>query len=212
MLGGIIGFEREYENQPAGLRTNLILVMGAALAMILSIQISQQFIAFDIKGDPARLAAQVISGIGFLGAGAILHSGVNIRGLTTAASMWTMAVVGLAVGAGHFVAAASVTLVVFIALSIVNRVEDKLIRPLQVIPVVLWMRSEENSLSNIRDVFHKAGLRMDKFAYQLELDSQEIKVQLVYHSRDDALIESVQKELAKISGLKKIKIGWSLSH
>ena len=207
LLGAIIGFEREYDNQPAGLRTNMILVMGATLAMILSIQISQQFAAFEIRGDPARLAAQVISGIGFLGAGAILHTGVNIRGLTTAASMWTMAVVGLAVGSGHYFEGGSVTLVLFIVLSIVNRWENKIIQPLQIIPVVLWMKSEEDTIGNIRAVFTRSGIRMDKFAYQIELATNEIKVQLVFHSRKQALIETVQKELIKIPGLKKIKIG-----
>ncbi len=207
LLGAIIGFEREYDNQPAGLRTNMILVMGATLAMILSIQISQQFEAFGIKGDPARLAAQVISGIGFLGAGAILHNGVTIRGLTTAASMWTMAVVGLAVGSGHYYEGATVTLVLFIVLSIVNRWESKIIRPLQIIPVVLWMQSESDSIDNIRKIFAEAGLRMDKFAYQIEISTNEVKVQLVFHSRKKELIERVQKDLINLHGLKKIKIG-----
>lgn len=207
LLGAIIGFEREYDNQPAGLRTNMILVMGATLAMILSIQVSQQYEAFGIKGDPARLAAQVISGIGFLGAGAILHNGVTIRGLTTAASMWTMAVVGLAVGSGHYYEGATVTLVLFIVLSIVNRWESKIIRPLQIIPVVLWMQSESDSIDNIRKIFADAGLRMDKFAYQIEISTNEVKVQLVFHSRKKELIERVQKELIKLHGLKKIKIG-----
>lgn len=121
LLGAIIGLEREFDNQPAGLRTNIILVLGSCLAMILSIQISQQFVSQGIQGDPARLAAQVVTGIGFLGAGAILHSGFNIKGLTTAATIWTMAIVGLAVGSGHLYEAILVTVLLVLALSLVER-------------------------------------------------------------------------------------------
>lgn len=113
-LGALIGLDRERQNQPAGLRTHIILVTGAALAMTLSINMSMQFKALAPNGDPSRLAAQVLSGIGFLGAGAILRYGTSIKGLTTATSLWTMAVVGLAVGAGYIWVAVGTT--VFFAL------------------------------------------------------------------------------------------------
>ena len=101
-LGALVGFERELQNQPAGLRTHIVVVMGASLAMSLSIHLAMQFREFAPNGDPARLAAQVISGIGFLGAGAILRFGASVKGLTTAASLWTMAIVGLVVAAAGF--------------------------------------------------------------------------------------------------------------
>ena len=104
-LGAVVGFERERSQQPAGLRTHIILVVGSTLAMTLSVNLAIQFQPLVPNGDPARLAAQVISGIGFLGAGAIFRYGVSIKGLTTATSLWTMAVVGLVVGAGHYLAA-----------------------------------------------------------------------------------------------------------
>ena len=100
-LGLVIGYERERQNQAAGLRTHMVLVTGLALAMIVSINLAVQYRGIATNGDPARLAAQVISGIGFLGVGAILRFGSNIKGLTTTASMWTMAVIGLSIGAGH---------------------------------------------------------------------------------------------------------------
>ena len=89
ILGGLIGFEREMHHQPAGLRTHIILVLGAALAMCMSINLSMQFHTTASNGDPERLAAQVISGIGFLGAGAIFRFGAGVKGLTTASSLWT---------------------------------------------------------------------------------------------------------------------------
>ncbi|HPH96697.1 MAG TPA: MgtC/SapB family protein [Anaerolineaceae bacterium] len=123
LLGALIGLDRERQNQPAGLRTHIILVTGAALAMILSINMSMQFNHIAPNGDPSRLAAQVLSGIGFLGAGAIMRYGPNIKGLTTATSLWTMAVVGLAVGAGYIWVAVGTSAFLFAALSVLSKIE-----------------------------------------------------------------------------------------
>jgi putative Mg2+ transporter-C (MgtC) family protein len=103
--GAIIGFERASRHQVAGMRTHILIALGATLLMLLSIWIPQEFL--DMKnGDPGRIAAQVVSGIGFLGAGAMIRLGNNIKGLTTAASLWLIAAVGLAIGAGMYLAAA----------------------------------------------------------------------------------------------------------
>src|SRR5690606_16164412 len=123
VLGGIIGFERERDSQPAGLRTHMILVVGACLAMMLSVNI-----ATAAGTDPTRLAAQVVSGIGFLGAGAILRSGFNVKGLTTATTLWTMAIVGLALGVGYYAVASITTLVLMIVLSVLDVVEKRFVR------------------------------------------------------------------------------------
>ena len=115
-LGGLIGLERERHDQPAGLRTHIILVLGATIAMCISINLSMQFHTVATNGDPERLAAQVISGIGFLGAGAIFRFGANVKGLTTAASLWTTAIIGLAVGAGYYLIGIASTVRVLFAL------------------------------------------------------------------------------------------------
>ncbi|MDX9992014.1 MAG: MgtC/SapB family protein [Anaerolineales bacterium] len=122
-LGALIGLDRERQNQPAGLRTHIILVTGAALAMTLSINLAIQFKTIATNGDPSRLAAQVLSGIGFLGAGAILRYGNTIKGLTTATSLWTMATVGLAVGAGYLWVAIGTTVFLLTALTVLNKFE-----------------------------------------------------------------------------------------
>ena len=122
LYGGLIGLEREYHGQPAGLRTHIILCVGACLVMCLSIMLWE-----PNKGDIQRLAAQVISGVGFLGAGAIFKYGGGVRGLTTAASIWTTAVIGLAAGAGvNMVASASTALVLF-TLIVLNSFEKSFI-------------------------------------------------------------------------------------
>src|SRR5437773_12136280 len=97
VLGGIIGLEREIRDKPAGLRTNIMICVGSTLFMSLSTQVAKV-----LGGDPTRIAAQIISGIGFLGAGAVLHSHGFVLGLTTAATIWVVAGVGMALGSGMY--------------------------------------------------------------------------------------------------------------
>jgi len=120
--GGIIGFERSSRRQVAGLRTHILIALGASCLMLLSIWLPEKF----NTGDPGRIAAQVVTGMGFLGAGAIIRLGNNIRGLTTAASLWLSAAVGLSIGAGMFLAAGTVVVLALIALIILNKVEKKI--------------------------------------------------------------------------------------
>lgn len=124
ILGGFIGLERErllvgYRTYSAGFRTHILVAVGAAVCMIVSEGMHYQF-----KGDAARVAAQVVSGIGFLGAGAIMREGLLIRGLTTAASLWVVASVGLACGAGYYLPAALGTLLVLFTLVLLGTFED----------------------------------------------------------------------------------------
>jgi putative Mg2+ transporter-C (MgtC) family protein len=125
LAGAIIGFERSSRHQVAGLRTHILIAVGATLLMMLSIWLPQEFTSMK-NGDPGRIAAQVVSGIGFLGAGAILRLGNNIRGLTTAASLWLIAAVGLAIGAGMFIAAAAAEALSLITLFVLDIFEKRL--------------------------------------------------------------------------------------
>ena len=118
VLGAVIGFEREFHRQPAGFRTHSLVALGSALFTIVS------GFAFDGPGaDPTRIAAQIVSGIGFIGAGTILQYRGNIRGLTPAASLWSVAAVGMAAGAGMWILATMATVLMLIVLSILDRVE-----------------------------------------------------------------------------------------
>lgn len=120
VLGGIIGMERGMKNRPAGLRTYLLVTLGACVVMVTNQYIYQ---VFD-TGDPVRLGAQVVSGIGFLGAGTIIVTGRNkIRGLTTAAGLWATATVGLAIGIGFYEVALLAGLLVFLVLTVLHKWE-----------------------------------------------------------------------------------------
>jgi putative Mg2+ transporter-C (MgtC) family protein len=120
-LGGVIGLEREYHRKPAGLRTNMLIALGSALFSVLSIEVGSG------AGSPDRIAAQVITGIGFLGAGAIMRTGGDVHGLTTAATIWVNAAIGMAAGVGAFgvaTGAAATTLVVLVVLPFIERLVD----------------------------------------------------------------------------------------
>lgn len=102
-IGALIGMEREFSHRPAGLRTHMLVALGACTVMITSQLLFCQYRPYGSTPDPARMSAQVIAGVGFLGAGTILREGVIVKGLTTAASIWTVACLGLAVGAGYYI-------------------------------------------------------------------------------------------------------------
>ena len=122
ILGAVIGYERQARHKAAGLRTHMLVSMGSCLIMILSYKI-YYMVEGHTNADPARLAAQVVSGIGFLGAGSIMKDGLNVRGLTTAASLWVVSAVGLTVGAGFYEGAIFVTVMILVVLGILTKIE-----------------------------------------------------------------------------------------
>jgi uncharacterized membrane protein YhiD involved in acid resistance len=126
IVGGGIGLERELKGKPAGLRTNILICVGSALLMDLSMALAEAH-----GGDPGRIAAQVVTGIGFLGAGTILHTRGHITGLTSAATIWVVAAIGLTIGAGYFVEALGSTVTVMVVLIGLGWVEGRFLNHAQ---------------------------------------------------------------------------------
>lgn len=124
LLGSIVGYERKRKGQPAGLRTFALICMGATLAMLVSIYICQVYVGLK-NGDPGRIAAQVITGVGFLGAGAIIQMKGSVRGLTTAAGIWMVSTIGLAVGVGLYLLSIAATLLILVILVTLEGVERR---------------------------------------------------------------------------------------
>lgn len=136
IIGGIIGYERELQNRAAGFRTHILVCLGATIVSLLQIEIGNKAIemielneklADVIKVDYGRLGAQVITGVGFIGAGAIIHNKGNIKGLTTAATLWVVACLGLSIGMGGYYISIFSAIVIFIILVFLKRIEDKFI-------------------------------------------------------------------------------------
>jgi len=124
LLAAIPGAQRRFRAQPAGLRTHMIISLGACLFMLVSLRVPK--LVDGLTGDPGRIAAQVVTGMGFLGAGAILREGVSIRGLTTAASLWMCSAIGLAIGAGMYPHGIIAAILLYLTLSFFDVVERRL--------------------------------------------------------------------------------------
>ncbi len=189
ILGGVIGFEREYFGRTAGFRTHILVSLGAALVMTISIY------GFE-GGDPARLAAQVISGIGFIGAGAIIHSEKDIKGLTTAATLWITAMIGLAAGNGFYFGAIITTLFAMVVLVWFRNIERKINKKsLKLKAVILW---EEGLVSKVLELLKEYNLT----TYAIE--SKKVKVNNEEYLRmyiifqKDSLADSIKKITNKI--------------
>ncbi|MBI3582670.1 MAG: MgtC/SapB family protein [Nitrospinae bacterium] len=157
ILGGIIGIERERRNQPAGLRTHIILCVGSTLMMLVSIYVASE-IGNPQNSDPARIAAQVVSGVGFLGAGAILRFGVSIKGLTTAASLWTTAGIGLGAGAGFYVGSLLATIIIIIALTLLSKWEKVFLASKGTKSINLVAKDVPDIIGKVEKVLNKHGI------------------------------------------------------
>lgn len=161
VLGGVVGLEREISGKPAGLRTNLLICVGAALLTELSVAIALAADPATTTADPARIAAQIVSGIGFLGAGTILHSRGSVVGLTTAATLWVVAAVGIAVGAGAYVEAVGTTLLVVFALMLLGRVEKRFFEEPEHRTIRLDLDILPEHFAAVERLLHEAGAHLD---------------------------------------------------
>jgi putative Mg2+ transporter-C (MgtC) family protein len=206
LLGMIVGYERERHNQPAGLRTHAILAIGSALAMTISINLAMQFRPDVPNGDPARLAAQVVSGIGFLGAGAILRYGTNVKGLTTATSLWTIAIVGLAVGAGHYFSAVGTTVALLVILVLLNLLEKRAIQTSQTINVVVTTQNNPDLVENMTSIFEILKKKILSLGIEADPVKNRVTVNMVVKTREDDPMSDIRRSLEKIPGIIHYKI------
>lgn len=146
LLAGLIGYEREYHGHSAGLRTHILVALGSSLIMLLSIY---GFGDFNLDRDPARLAAQVITGVGFIGAGTIIQNGFDIKGLTTATTLWLAMAIGLAAGAGQFLLATTGSLVGLFTLTMLRKFETFINRKAPKITILV--KDNQPVLKNIHE-------------------------------------------------------------
>lgn len=181
LLGGFVGLERELSGKPAGLRTNILICVGSAMLMDLSIRIGITDTGARV-GDPARLAAQVISGIGFLGAGTILQARGTVVGLTTAATIWVVAAIGLTLGSGSYYEACAATLIVTSVLYGLGKAEKRLLATRRVISGTLRVLPR-TSFDELEQIFNSAGIQvLSKSVYE-HSDDRTYELKLVGPAR-----------------------------
>jgi putative Mg2+ transporter-C (MgtC) family protein len=192
-LGGAIGFERELRDREAGLRTHLLVCLGSALFTIVSAYGFREFLTSGdqvIRADPTRIAAQIVTGIGFLGAGAIIRQGLSVRGLTTAATLWVSAAIGIAAGAGYYSGAVLGTVVTLVALWPLRIAAYHVFE--RITPeersIVIDLRPE-TSLTQLLDALERENARIEHF--QLEDEADRRIVTLTLDTPSDKLLAKV---------------------
>jgi len=201
VLGGAIGFEREIAGKPAGLRTNILICVGAALFTHLSIHIAQIGFTPDGRpyGDTTRIAAQIVSGIGFLGAGAILHAHGAVVGLTTAASIWVVAAVGSAIGAGAYVEGIGTSVLIVLVLVGLRPVERRLLLRRRKVSATVRVQRDLR-FDTIEDVFRGNGLHIvSRRTYEHESD-RAFELELIGTSKQiDTIVDELRRRQDVIS-------------
>lgn len=198
-LGAIIGTERQTRRQSAGIRTFSLLCMGSTAAMLLSIWIPQSYPNL-LNGDPGRIAAQVLTGIGFLGAGAIIQSRGSIHGLTTASTIWVVAIMGMAVGAGMYLPAIILTLISLFVLVALDRVEKRRALTGQVKQLSIHFETDSPSTTQILKIVKNHSI----FIYDVSVERNykehtsqlTIKIQAKQREPLDALFDEIHKQEA----------------
>ncbi|HZI94471.1 MAG TPA: MgtC/SapB family protein [Patescibacteria group bacterium] len=203
LLGGAIGLEREASDKPAGLRTNILICVGSTLMMILSIQVAHHYAV--VSADPSRIAQGVITGIGFLGAGTILHSRGGVTGLTTAATTWAVSGIGLALGSGFYMLAFTTTILILAVLWVFGRISH--VWPNGKTPHwALRVVSEEpaSNLDGIRALLDREKVPMSAWSYRRLRDGHSVVVECV------APREAMANILSKVSMLPGIRSARSL--
>ena len=207
ILGGLIGLEREFRSKPAGLRTNLLICVGAALLMEVSMSVASlaegapRADGTPVGGDPGRIAAQIVSGIGFLGAGTILQSKGSVIGLTTAATIWVVAAIGMAVGASEYVEAIGASVLVGLSLVVLARVEDRLIRQPHSLRYSLTLQPSADLLGMVESTFTSRGLKLESQTVEKTPEGFETTLDVVGPSR---MHGAVLKELATHPGVVRL--------
>jgi putative Mg2+ transporter-C (MgtC) family protein len=197
VLGGLVGLEREWSGKPAGFRTNLLICVGAALLTELSISVARAADPFAMA-DPGRIAAQIVSGIGFLGAGTIIQSRGSVVGLTTAATLWVVAAIGMAVGAGAFVEAVGTTVLVVIALVALGQLETRIARQREVV-VHVTMGRDPATVEAVEEALGDMDVQV------MEAQRTESEVSMTYHvlGHRDRTVRLVDR-LLEIDGVRTV--------
>ena len=209
VLGAVVGLEREVHGRPAGIRTYLLLCMGSALIMVVSellfVKYESKGLADILRADPGRIAAQAITGIGFLGAGVILRYKDSIRGLTTAAAIWVACAVGLAIGAGFYLFGGAVTGLTLVSLVGLKALERRLKKDWYK-EMTIVARDEAGQLNRIQEIIAKNEFEIVNFGLKKDLERHEVRASFLLRVRTVHPSRQVLQEVFAIDGVKSVDL------
>ncbi len=202
--GGLIGLERELKQKAAGIKTNMLICVGATLYTAISIVIASSKDQIGVQGDPARIAAQIVSGIGFLGGGAILQSKEQVVGLTTAATIWLVAAIGVWIGLGQIEVALGVSVVIVMVLITATFFENRFLGRKRLFKIVIHLRERSDELTRhgIEALIASNDMHLEDYRESVSANQPEIR--LSYHGRNQDHSRTLL-QLWKIPGILDVK-------
>jgi putative Mg2+ transporter-C (MgtC) family protein len=206
VLGGIIGFERQAHGRPAGFRTHLLVSTASVLIMIVSTEyyhLTAQNPEF-IRIDPARIAAGAITGIGFLGAGVIIKTGLTVQGLTTAACLWVVSAIGLSIGSGLYLPAGIAFIITFLALWVLRKVEAKV--PRLNYRELTVVRQDISTGTDLTGLLSEMGFSMGRLSLEFDRTKKEQTLHITLSYRKKELIERLVKRLSEDDSIIKFQL------
>lgn len=204
ILSGVVGFEREFHGRAAGFRTHILLCVGTTLIMITSVHIFDVY-SGRVPIDPARLAAGVVTGIGFLGAGTIMRYKASVRGLTTAASLWVVTGIGLAVGSGLYFGAVITTALAVITLMFFGRLEHVMIRKDWYKTMVIESGDGLEQLGKIREVLGEYGVDITNFEVKRSEDGARMILKIGLKLSTSRHTAVMVQDISRLEGVKSAK-------
>jgi putative Mg2+ transporter-C (MgtC) family protein len=204
-LGAIIGTERQTRRQSAGIRTFSLICMGSTTAMLLSIWIPQSY-PHLLNGDPGRIAAQVLTGIGFLGAGAIIQSRGSVHGLTTASTIWVVAIMGMAVGAGMYVPAFLLTMTSLFVLVALDRVEKRKALTGQIKQLLINFDTDAPPVNKVREIVKKQSIFIYDISVERNYKAQTSQVTIKLQAKPRETLDILFEEIHLLGAVNEINL------
>lgn len=210
LAGGLVGLEREKHGRAAGVRTNLLVSVGACTMMIIS---EAFYLKYGMNGadsvlrlDPSRTAAQIVTGIGFLGAGVLIKEGANVRGLTTAAGLWAVAGLGMAFGMGHISLGIFATVIVILGLYFMKKLEPFITKD-RFLTLSVTARNRESLNDDLEGLIRDMGLRITDISSQVDFEADEISIRLMITQQRKRVGRELTAAIGKLEGVKRIQYG-----
>ncbi len=209
VVGGLIGLERTYRGRPAGFRTHALVCLSTSLLMLITVYETRWFPDITqgrISLDPTRMAQGIMTGIGFLGAGTIMKEGSSVRGLTTAASLWITAAIGILVGIGFFFPALFATVLTLVTLSLFRWVEDRIPAQFYAHLILRFALHAAMPEPDMRRMLKEHGFTMHRLSYRLDYDSNYFEYRAVIRSNRADKAKALTDALGKLEAVKELRI------
>jgi len=209
MAGGVIGLERSYHGRPAGFRTHTLVCLASSLLMLVTMYQSKWFagVSLDtVRVDPTRMAQGVMTGIGFLGAGVIMREGLTVRGLTTAASIWTTAAIGILAGVGFYRAVLVGSVITVGILTVLRKAESRMRSQIFAYNTVIFARDNYMSEAEIRELLSRNGFSVANISYRLMEKGEQLEYRMTVRTMDGGNIEKLSKTLLGLPSIIEFNI------